>query len=167
VKYSQGHQAPVDTLHNGSTAIATTNSAASYAAPTNTMDTTAPPQSVTTSNSSSGSSNHVPQLSADTTWQRFALHNEPTSTATAYAVSTADGDTTADTMATAATAATAARKRSLEHMYDEQAVFDTCDEAMVHERQRANSLSAIQVSSLNLYLYLFIACSTICINRHA
>jgi hypothetical protein len=126
--------------------------------PVKTKYTTAPADDATASSSSSSSS-HAPVFSAVTTWQRLAQHLEPTSSSTATTATTVIGAIAAD--ATATGTATTARKRSVEHMYDEQAVFDEGYEVLPHERQRANSLSTIQVSLLYLQLHLFMACSTV------
>jgi hypothetical protein len=104
------------------------------------MNTTAAAKDVATSSSSSSCS-HTPLFSAVTEWRHLAHDN----------VTTAGGAITAATASATATAAatfTAARKRSVEHMYDEQAVLDEGYEVLPRERQRANSLSAMQVSLL-------------------
>jgi hypothetical protein len=101
------------------------------------MDTTAAAQAVTTRSNSSSNAQLSP---VDPTWQRFTYQSELASIAAATAGAT--GATTA----TATAGATAACKRSLEYMYDEQAAVDTVGGSLVPDQQRANTMTAIEVS---------------------
>jgi hypothetical protein len=122
------------------------SNAARLATPTSTVRTTAAAGGVSTSISSSSSSSSVPLFSAVTEWRHLTHDNVTTATSTLppYPATTA---------ATTAATATSARKRSLELLYSEQAVHDEGYEVLPQERQRANSLGAIQVSLLTVPLH--------------
>jgi hypothetical protein len=141
IHYLQANQTHVGTQCPGSVAFTTvsSNNTPGFTTPVNTMDTTAAAHDATTSSNSSSNAQLSP---VDSTWQRFTYQSELASIATATAAAT--GATTA----TATAGATAACKRSLEYMYDEKAADDTVGGSLVPDQQRANTMTAIEVSLL-------------------